>query len=539
MYRRSAKPTFHSKRNRFVLGAIFGLIIVCVTFLATFKLLVVKTLKIDNQTQACVNEQEVFDTLPILGKGMIFLDKQKISNTLVSKYLCIESVKIFRTFPQTLSLSLLPRRPALIIQALSDPDDFEKAARLLKIWESTSSGKQVDATAAANLIPTLNLTFENATTSGTFVVDDNGIIFSKDAIVCGIDVGSSKIATVIATIGEDDRINLIGVAASNSRGVKKGQVVDIEEAVTAINESIEGAERMAGCSISGAFVSMGGPQIESVNSHAVVAVAQPEGEIREGDILRVNDAAKAIALPSSREILHVIPRTFTVDGQEGIRDPIGMTGVRLETDTHIVTGATTSMRNLIKCVNSVQIDVQELVFSGMSSAMAVLTETEKELGVVVVDIGGETTDIVIFVDGAIAYSSVIPLGARHVTSDIAVGMRISLESAEKIKQWLSRPLKAVTLPEGEKEPKRKDEDILDVKALGINEDVQKISRKTVTDSIIRPRLQEIFKFVGKEIKKSGFGAQIPSGLVLCGGGSMTIGALEQAKYILGFPARIV
>src|SRR3989338_5150925 len=361
---------------------------------------------------------------------------------------------------------------------------------------------------------------------------------AKDKIVCGIDVGSSKIATVIATIGEDDRINLIGVAAANSRGVKKGQVVDIEEAVTAINESIEGAERMAGCSISGAFVSMGGPQIESVNSHAVVAVAQPEGEIREGDILRVNDAAKAIALPSSREILHVIPRTFTVDGQEGIRDPIGMTGVRLETDTHIVTGATTSMRNLIKCVNSVQIDVQELVFSGMSSAMAVLTETEKELGVVVVDIGGETTDIVIFVDGAIAYSSVIPLGARHVTSDIAVGMLISLESAEKIKQWLSRPLKAVTLPEGEKEPKGKDEDILDVKALGINEDVQKISRKTVTDSIIRPRLQEIFKFVGKEIKKSGFGAQIPSGLVLCVGGSMTIGALEQAKYILGFPARI-
>ena len=210
MYRRSAKPTFHSKRNRFVLGAIFGLIIVCVTFLATFKLLVVKTLKIDNQTQACVNEQEVFDTLPILGKGMIFLDKQKISNTLVSKYLCIESVKIFRTFPQTLSLSLLPRRPALIIQALSDPDDFEKAARLLKIWESTSSGKQVDATAAANLIPTLNLTFENATTSGTFVVDDNGIIFSKDATVSdlpvvtafidGIDIGQKIDARIIKNI---------------------------------------------------------------------------------------------------------------------------------------------------------------------------------------------------------------------------------------------------------------------------------------------------------------------------------------------------
>lgn len=361
---------------------------------------------------------------------------------------------------------------------------------------------------------------------------------AKDKIVCGIDVGSSKVATVVASIGEDERINLIGVSSAPSRGVKKGQVVDIEEAVTAITESIEGAERMAGCSISSSYVSMGGPQIESVNSHAVVAVARPEGEIKEDDILRVNDAAKAIALPSSREILHVIPRTFTVDGQEGIRDPIGMTGVRLETDTHIVTGATTAMRNLIKCVNMVGVDVSELVFSGIAASQAVLTDTEKELGVVLLDIGGETTDLVIFVDGAIAYSSVIPLGARHVTSDIAVGLRISLESAEKIKQFLGKPQKQVVLPDQEKEPRKKEDELLDIKALGVFEDIHKISRKAVTDSIIRPRLQEIFKFVGKEIKKSGFGAQIPSGLVICGGGALTIGLLEQAKYILGFPARL-
>lgn len=361
---------------------------------------------------------------------------------------------------------------------------------------------------------------------------------AKDKVVCAIDVGSSKIATLIATVGEDERVSLIGVAASNSRGVKKGQVVDIEEAVGAITESIEGAERMAGYSISNAYVSLGGPQIESVNSHAVVAVAQPEGEIKEGDILRVNDAAKAIALPSSREIIHVIPRTFTVDGQEGIRDPIGMTGVRLETDTHIVTGATTSVRNLIKCVNMVGIDVNEPVFSGIASSEAVLTETEKELGVVLVDIGGETTDIVMFVDGAIAYSAVIPLGARHVTSDIAVGLRISLESAEKIKQWLAKTPKAVALPDGDKETKKKEDEVFDLKAIGVTEDVQRISRKAVTDSIIRPRLQEIFKYIGKEIKKSGYGAQVPSGLVISGGGSNTVGLLDQAKYILGFPARI-
>ena len=356
---------------------------------------------------------------------------------------------------------------------------------------------------------------------------------AKDKIVCAIDVGSSKIATLIASIGEDDRLNLIGVAAVNSRGVKKSQIVDIESAVAAIDESVQSAERMAGYSLSNAFVSMGGPQIESTNSHAVVAVAEPDGEIKASDIGRVNEAARAIALPSSREILHVIPRTFTVDGQEGISDPIGMTGVRLETDTHIITGPTTSMRNLVKCVGMVGVDTKELVFSGVASAYAVLTETEKELGVILVDVGGETTDVVIFVDGAIAYSSVIPIGGRHVTSDIAVGLRISLESAEKIKQYLAKPQKPAA-----GEDKVKKDEILDLKEIGIGEDVQKISRKAVVDSIIRPRLQEIFKYVGKEIKKSGFGSQTPSGLVITGGGAMTVGILDQAKFILGFPARM-
>lgn len=367
---------------------------------------------------------------------------------------------------------------------------------------------------------------------------------AKDKIVCGIDVGSSKIATLIASVDESGaaggKINLIGVAATPSRGVRKNQVVDIDEAVESITESVEAAERMAGYSISESFVSIGGPQIESTNSHAVVAVAEPEGEIKQGDILRVQDGAKAIALPSSREILHVIPRTFTVDGQEGIKDPIGMTGVRLETETHIISGSTTSIRNLVKCIQEVGIDVVELVFGGIASSLAILTETEKELGVVVVDIGGETTDVVIFVDGSVAYSSVVPIGARHITSDMAVGLRISLESAEKIKLALGKLPKTPALPEegGVEEKGKKDEGLLDIKSLGIEEDVQKISRKAVVDGIIRPRLQEIFKFVGKELKKSGFGTQIPSGLVICGGGAATFGILEQAKYVLGFPARV-
>lgn len=363
---------------------------------------------------------------------------------------------------------------------------------------------------------------------------------AKDRVVCAIDVGSSKIATLIASVSEDDKISLIGVSATPAKGIRKDQVVDIEEAVTAITESVESSERMAGYSISSAYISLGGPQIESLNQHAVVAVAQPEGEIKEGDILRVNDAAKAVALPTSREILHVIPRTFTVDGQEGIKDPVGMMGVRLETETHIITGASASMRNLVKCVSEVGIEVTELVFSGVASSVAILTDTEKELGVVLVDIGGETTDIVIFVDGSVAYSSVVPIGARHITSDLAVGLRISLESAEKIKLALGKlPKKPIILEDQGKGEKKKEEDILDIKELGLAEDIQqKISRKAVVDGIIRPRLQEIFKFVGKEIKKSGFGSQIPSGIVLCGGGSLTVGALDQSKYVLGFPARL-
>ncbi len=366
---------------------------------------------------------------------------------------------------------------------------------------------------------------------------------AKDKIICGIDVGSSKIATLIASVDDNGKINLIGVSNTVSKGVRKNQVVDIDEAVNAITESVESAERMAGYSISSSYVSLGGPQIESINQHAVVAVSEPEGEIKESDIQRVNEAARAIPLPSSREILHVIPRTFTVDGQEGIKDPIGMTGVRLETDMHIITGSSTSMKNLVKCVSEVGIDVKELVFSGIASSIAVLTDTEKELGVVLVDIGGETTDVVIFIEGSVAYSSVVPIGARHITSDMAVGMRISLESAEKIKVFLSKIIKVATISDEEERvkntpAKKKEDEVLDIKSLGIEEEISKISRRSVVDGIIKPRLQEIFKYVGKEIKKSGFGTQVPSGLVISGGGAQTVGIVEQAKYVLGFPARL-
>ena len=256
----------------------------------------------------------------------------------------------------------------------------------------------------------------------------------EQEIIAGLDIGSTAIRLAVGQrLGQEEKIHIIGSAEVPAEGISKGIVSSIEDAVSAITGCLEKAERMAGRPIESAWVGISGSHIISQESRGVVAVARSDGEISEDDIERAIEAAQAVATPPNAEILHVIPRTFTVDGQEGIKDPIGMTGVRLETETHIITGSTTSMRNLVKCVSQVGIDVTELVFSGIASALAVLSDTEKELGVVLVDIGGETTDVVIFIDGSTAYSSVIPIGARHITSDMAVGLRVSLESAEKIK----------------------------------------------------------------------------------------------------------
>ena len=256
-------------------------------------------------------------------------------------------------------------------------------------------------------------------------------------IVAGVDIGTSKITTIIASQPESGLLNILGVATNASRGVRKGQIVDIEEATGSIVESLEAAERMAGYSISSAFLSACGAHITSQNSHGVVAVAEPQKEINLDDVRRALEAARAVSLPSTREILHVLPREFIVDAQEGIKDPVGMTGVRLEVNTHLITVGSTALRNLEKCASLVGIDVDGFVFGGLAATIAVLTETEKELGVIAVDIGAGTTDVCIYVDGALSYSSVLPIGARNVTNDLAIGLRISLESAEKIKLLLN------------------------------------------------------------------------------------------------------
>lgn len=360
---------------------------------------------------------------------------------------------------------------------------------------------------------------------------------TEGKIVVGVDIGTSKIVTIIAKI--DEAVNVLGVSDIPSSGIKKGQIVNIEEAVVAINTSIEAAERMAGVSVSRVIASIGGSNIESQNSRGVVAVAQPEGEISGSDVGRVIDAAKAVSMPSTREIIHVLPRSFTVDGQEGIKDPVGMTGTRLEVETHIVTAGSPAVRNLEKAFSQVGVDVDGMVFSGYASGLSVLSETEKELGVVLIDIGAGTTDISIYIDGSVAYSSVLPIGARHITNDLAIGLRISLESAEKVKLFLSRPKKKMLSFEEEPgEKKEKPSDEVDLASLGLPEQLNKVSQKTLVDGIIRPRLNEIFTMVGLEIKKSGFGGQTPSGLVVTGGGARTIGAVESAKRMLAMPVRI-
>ncbi|PWU23970.1 cell division protein FtsA, partial [Candidatus Cerribacteria bacterium 'Amazon FNV 2010 28 9'] len=245
---------------------------------------------------------------------------------------------------------------------------------------------------------------------------------SRQQVISAIDIGTEKICTIIAARdGETGALQVVGIASVPSTGMKKSQVVDLEDVIAAITKSVDSAERMAGFSISNAYVSISGSHIASQNSKGVVAVANPDAEITSDDVRRVIEAARAISLPSAREVIHVIPREFKVDSQDGIKDPIGMSGVRLEAEAHIVTGSATALRNVAKCVSEVGVNISSFVFAGLASSHAVLSETEKELGVVVLDIGAGTTAMAAFVEGALTYSCVLPIGARHITQDIALG----------------------------------------------------------------------------------------------------------------------
>ena len=345
---------------------------------------------------------------------------------------------------------------------------------------------------------------------------------TKDRIVSGIDVGSSKVCTIISQVGEN-KVSVVGVSSVPSRGIKKGVVVDIDLAVEAISQSLESAERMAGHAISDAYVAVNGSHISSLNSRGVVAVSNPEGEISLDDVSRATEAAQAISIPSSQEIVHVLPRDFIVDNQDGVKNPVGMSGVRLEVETNIIYGSSTTLRNLGKCIAQVGVDINDFVFSGIADARSVLTETEKELGTVLVDIGGGSTQVCIFVGGSPYYSSVLPVGGQNITSDLAIGLRTSLEIAEKIKIKFSQP-------------RKEQEEVIDLSSFGLEES-ENFSKKIV-DEIIKARLSEIFNLIGGEVKKSGLLGKVPGGIVLTGGGSETRSSLETARLVLKVPVRI-
>lgn len=358
---------------------------------------------------------------------------------------------------------------------------------------------------------------------------------SKPKIVSALELGSSKMTTLISQVNVDpvsfeSSISIVGVSSVESSGIRKGQIVDIEEAVEATITSVEAAERMAGYNLDSAYISVGGGHVKSQNTHGVVAVSNPEGEISSEDVDRVIEAASAISLPASRELIHVMPREFIVDGEAGVKDPVGMSGVRLEVDTHLVTASSAALKNIRKAVNEVGIDILDFVYAGYASSVSTLTKTEKELGCCVIDIGGGTTSIAVFVDGSLSYSSVLPVGSRNVTNDVAIGLRVSLEDAEKIKLALSK--------ESKKDNKNEDRrELFDMSKAGIKDD-KKVTRKTLIDGIIRPRLNEIFTMVRLQLEKEDLLNRIPSGAIITGGGADVIGIVDSAKRTLSLPVRV-
>lgn len=344
--------------------------------------------------------------------------------------------------------------------------------------------------------------------------------------VVGLDIGTSKVAVVTALASEDGQVNVIGVGTSPSTGMKKGVVVDIDGTVKSIASAVEQANRMAGVDIKSVYVSVTGAHVSSVNNRGVVAVGREDKEIMQEDVDRVMEAARVLNIPSDREIIHVLPREFVVDGYDGVRDPVGMMGVRLEVEAQIVTGAVTSMQNLLRAVYKAGLEVDDVVLAPLASGEAVLNPAERELGVAVIDMGAGTTDVAIFEKGSLWHASVLPLGGDYITNDIAVGLRTPTTQAEKIKiQYGASRVSMVP------------EDVsFDLPTVGGTKE-KSVSRATLA-GIIEPRVQEILMMVDRELKKAGYGSVLPGGAVLTGGSSLLPGMSEYAGEVLDLPTRV-
>lgn len=344
----------------------------------------------------------------------------------------------------------------------------------------------------------------------------------RDELVVGIDIGTTKICTIVGEVSNEG-VDIVGIGTHPSKGLRKGVVVNIESTVSSIRKAVEEAELMAGCEITSAFAGIAGGHIKGLNSHGIVAIK--DKEVCEFDVDRVIDAAQAVSIPLDREVIHVIPQQFIVDDQDGVKDPVGMSGVRLEAKVHIVTGAVTSAQNIIKCCNRAGLNVNDIILQQLASAEAALTQDEKELGVALLDIGGGTTDIAIFSGGAIVHTAVLTLGGNHLTNDLAVGLRTPMHEAEKIKQKYGCCMAGLV---------HKDETI-EVPSVG-GRPPRVLSRQIVAE-ILEPRMEEILVLVQQEIVKSGYEDMIAAGMVLTGGTSMLEGACELAEQVFNLPVR--
>ncbi len=359
----------------------------------------------------------------------------------------------------------------------------------------------------------------------------------KDQFIVALDVGSSKISCVVASV-EKSRISVIGAHSVKSHGIKHAVVNNIDKAVGAISEVLNKTEMMSGHPISRVAITVSGTHIESFNSRGVVAVSGQDSEITAEDIIRVNEAAQATSLPSSREIIHVLPREYIVDKQKGISDPTGMTGVRLEVEANLIHGSSTAIKNLTKCIKQVGVEVDQLIYSGYAAAEAVLTDTEKELGTILIDIGGGTMDLIIYNAGRPAYSAVLPIGGQDITNDLAIGLRALLEDAEKVKLRYSSdsrsdPMDIVINREGMESRVPKGEMYVGDLNIGME-----TVPAHLLNEIINRRMEEAFKFVKIYIKKFGFSEKLPAGVVLTGGTALTKGVEKIAEDIFKLPVRV-
>ena len=344
--------------------------------------------------------------------------------------------------------------------------------------------------------------------------------------IVGIDIGTTKICTLVGEVNEKEELRIVGVGVVPSRGLRKGVVVNVSQVREAVAASVEKAERISGYKVQSAFVGVGGGHISALNSRGVVAITRGERGICQEDVDRTLEAARAIAIPHNREIIHTIPRRFTVDGQDGVHDPIGLQAFRLEAEAHIVTGSSSSIANLVRCVQGAGVEIDDLVLAPLAAGEAVLSESEREMGVVLADIGGGTTDIAIFIEGSIWHTVILTTGGIHLTGDVAIGLRMPFTAAEEVKIKYGHVLSSTIRPE----------ESIEIISFGEN-GRQAVPRQMLCE-ILEARAEEILTLILGEIKRSGYDGLLPAGVVLCGGAAKLAGFKELGREILGLPVRV-